>query len=1071
MIQLLMTSVLKASEIPGYIGQQHFRLQDDRELSQLIRVTEDLKMEVARIDQSRSQFEGQLRILENERNNRLQSMNEIQHQIDSLKSNLRTIEASLAELNKSPEANKVQIQAMLAQKNEASQSIQDKGREYGVLKLDLGNINVRLEQVRMDYNVLLKRSQESSLRLNAAARNRDSYRDDLIASIQFINREGANRGQNDGSTDGLRLAQNLGQNSGRRDGDNDGYREGLQSGQARDYRLGSDVGERDGSARARIDGQRDGTIAGVKSANSAIGVKEGEIAGIKRGNESNAAATGTAQGKKAGMERAVSSGSLKGFEIGEKETVNKYESSDLKTVNVNGAFAGSFQRRSPDYPGEFEGSSFNPNVFKNRDVLKMAFVDGYRQQYHEYTRYEFLRRIDAEYNASYDNRYAINFDLAFNRQYPESFEQGKKIADAHAYNRDYPVIKGQAYQLAYEQTSQNPGRSTEEYKQSYKTSELKAYNEKYEQIRAAYFNQFELEVFNENIAAQTEVYRQKRIKEVDTVYSSNAVLSFVNSEMYDGGISGIAKFDGIFQPGETTLHTVTLKNFGHKSALNVSLQLDNGSVVLLPEVAARSEVVIKGAGSSKISQNAGIGSTIKTSLRIIAPLTTNDPIEAKHFESIAGGILKNADSKSSVVKYPLSLTALNLTSPLIKGVVSKLSIGLINQSKRLHTGELKIHVIANSQSNIITREFDTLSSIQSSAQLIGAEVLVTNDADIYRDLSFSATISQNGVVLGVLGSDLVTKAKAQYLDKPKAAVLVFNSDKNEKFMLDALSLLGGAEKVSVLDLSLTSLNAPILTKGLDQKVLVIVDDQLGTNIKSLNGFVAKSKSSSFVFVDEDKTSLKNALLITSLKDAQRIPWNKKMISFTNPHRAEGVVKSSALFQSSFNDLEIDLPLAFNLTLTASDLLAKFKTEINRNTFFTPSQSIKMFSLKALAEVLCINKAYDESGGLFSRNKKWASMIGNDATLFINVLKSATAGDVNEAKLSTILPAIAVNDAVSKAMSSADGISKAMLQKIQNATNDVFDNMEGQFKKRLKNLDSDLYNKAYEKAYIHRPFAI
>jgi hypothetical protein len=125
----------------------------------------------------------------------------------------------------------------------------------------------------------------------------------------------------------------------------------------------------------------------------------------------------------------------------------------------------------------------------------------------------------------------------------------------------------------------------------------------------------------------------------------------------------------------------------------------------------------------------------------------------------------------------------------------------------------------------------------------------------------------------------------------------------------------------------------------------------------------------------------------------------------------------------------------------------------------------------MAEVLCINKAYEASGGVFSRDKKWAEMIGNDKTLFINVLKDASSGDVTEAKLSTVLPAIAVKDTLSNAMSSAEGISSAMVQKIQNATDKVLDNMEEGFKKSLKKFNKDLYNRAYEQASIHRPFEI
>lgn len=99
------------------------------------------------------------------------------------------------------------------------------------------------------------------------------------------------------------------------------------------------------------------------------------------------------------------------------------------------------------------------------------------------------------------------------------------------------------------------------------------------------------------------------------------------------------------------------------------------------------------------------------------------------------------------------------------------------------------------------------------------------------------------------------------------------------------------------------------------------------------------------------------------------------------------------------------------------------------------------------------------------------MIGDDATLFINVLKSASNGEVTEAKLSTVLPAIALKDTLSNAMARADGISRPMMPKIHNATNKVLDNMEDGFKKSLKNFNKDLYNKAYDQASIHRPFFI
>lgn len=1064
-------SLAIAGEIPGYIGQQSFRLQDDRELNDLTRRTEELKVELARIDQSRDQVAGQVQAMERQKNEHVERMSALQKDIDATKATKVTLEAKLAELNKTPEVNKDQISAVVAQIAAADQAILDKSKQYGALKIELGPLNVRLDQIRADYAVVLKRSQDAGIRLQNAARERESYRQDLIASIQFVNREGASRGQVDGSNDGTALSRRLGYDIGNRDGETDGYNQGTSDGQDRWYKRGADQGERDGSARARLDGERDGTNEGTRSGNSNAGNREGTIAGNKRADASNAATVGMDQGKKAGMERAVRTGSSRGQDIGQKETVLKYETGDLNSVNVNGPFAGSFSRRSPGYPGDFNGPSFNPNVFNNKEVLKKAYADGYVFQYREFTRYEFLRRIDADYNANYDNGYSRTYDQAANREYPEYYDRGRKEADERAYSRDYPVVKAQAFRVAFDRADANPARSSLEYKSSYKSSELSAYNERYEQIRRANFDRLELETFNANIAAQTEIYRQKRIGEVSAVYNNNAVLAFVSSEMVDGGVSGIAKLDGVFQPGESTIHSVTLRNFGMKTAQNVSVALDNGSLVKLPEIAARSLVVVKGAALSKIAGNASIGSTARSSLRVVSPLTSKDAVEALHFDEIDGGVLKSADQKAVRVAYPLALSGLALNSQLLKGVANKLSIAVTNNSKRAHAGELKVQLQVNSQSSIITKEFGILSSIQSSAQLSDAEVLVTSESDVYRDLSFSAVISQNGVTLGVLGSDLITMAKAQYLEKAGKPVLVANSERNLRALLDALSNVNGSENVSVLDLSLATLNSQVIANGLDQKVLLIVDDENGTNIKSLNSFVGKSKSSTFVFIDENATGLKNALSIGSSKDAQKLLWGKQTVAFTNPHRADGVVKSSAMIQSSLNNFANDMALARDLTLSANELVARMRSEINRNTFFTPNNTVKMFSLKALSEVLCINKAYDESGSIFSRDKKWVEMIGNDGSLFINVLKAASQGDVTEASLSTVLPAIALKDTLSNAMSNSEIVYRLMMQKITSATNKVLEKMEDDFKKSLKKFNKDLYNKAYEQASIHRPFFI
>ena len=95
------------------------------------------------------------------------------------------------------------------------------------------------------------------------------------------------------------------------------------------------------------------------------------------------------------------------------------------------------------------------------------------------------------------------------------------------------------------------------------------------------------------------------------------------------------------------------------------------------------------------------------------------------------------------------------------------------------------------------------------------------------------------------------------------------------------------------------------------------------------------------------------------------------------------------------------------------------------------------------------------------------MIEEDTTLFLQQLKTASKGDVVVSKLPVILSAIAMKDTLENAMFDRDG----MKLKIRSTTNGVLDDMEDSFKKKLKKDFKELYNKAYDNAPLHRPFAI
>lgn len=1058
-----------AADIPGYIGIQTFKLHDDPDLSNLNRRADEAKVELARAEEYRAQIDHQADVIQRDINTIKGRMETIAREVEGLQAQKKQSMAVLEELKKNEAANAEAIKTTQNIIDGLQAQIQEKNKQAGAMKLEIAPLTTRLEQVRADGALAARRAEDARIRLANAQRAQRDYRQELISSIQYINREGARVGQNDGGNDGANLARRMGGEKGSRDGQNDGHNEGTAAGQDRYYKRGAEQGERDGAARARLDGQRDGTAEGTIAGNTNAANREGRAAGIARADKSDAAAIGIAQGKKAGFERAVTTGQVDGRNIGESETTKKMENSTLDQKQLNGAFAGTFSRQSPGYPGDFNGPAYNPNVFQSKEILRRAYADGYNFNYREYTRYEFSRRIEGEYNAAYDSSYNNAYNIAVNREYPAHYDQGRREADARAYGRDYPVIKAEAFRIAFERMDSNPNRNSEEFKRTYRQSEANAYAERYEDIRSENFDRVELETFKGNIAEQTEIYRQKRIAEVTAIYNNNAVLKFVSSDMLDAGLSGVAALDGIFQPGERTVHTITVKNFGFKEAQNVSVQIDGGALVKVPAIPARSEVTVIAAAEGKV--NSGLGATHRTNLRVQSALNTKDAVEGRHFDRIQNATLKEADQKAVRVAFPIALGGMSLEGQLLKGQKNKLKLTLTNNSKRAYKGNLKIKLVTNSQTGIIAKDFNDLTELSGSVGLSDAEVLVTSENDVYRDLAISASIEQNGVKIGELSSDFITMAKAQFLDKGKLPVLVANSDAHLRELLDALSAVGGTEKVAVLDLSLAALNAGTLANGLSGKVLLVVDDVNGSSLRSLNAFIGKSKSSTFIMIDEHAAGLKNAQSLGSLKDAAKLNLDKRLLIFTNQHRAAGVLKSSVFMQSSLRNFTNDLELAQTLTLTAPEMLAELKAKVSPASFSTPNQTIKIYSLKALAEVLNINVAYDESGGIFNRDRKWPDMLEKDGTLFMNQLRAASKGDVVESKLPYVLAALAMKDTISSAMDRGDGIWREMKLKIRNTTNGVLNDMEDDFIKSFRKNFKDLASRANAQLELHRPFYI
>jgi hypothetical protein len=316
-------------------------------------------------------------------------------------------------------------------------------------------------------------------------------------------------------------------------------------------------------------------------------------------------------------------------------------------------------------------------------------------------------------------------------------------------------------------------------------------------------------------------------------------------------------------------------------------------------------------------------------------------------------------------------------------------------------------------------------------------------------------------------------AKASFQNKPGTPVIVANSDSNVNVLLDTITDLGGAENVSILDLSLSSLNAATLASGLTQKAVVVLDNSSEANIKSLSNFIAKSNLSSFVLIDDNNQSLNNAVALPSMAFAQSVLLGSRLVYMTNNLLVAGNIGSASLIQSSRDLMLNDLEFAKKLVMSPAEMVAKMKTDVTRDSYQVQNNLIRAYTLKTLGQILNINVAYDRSGGIFSKDKKFIAMIDSDASNYINTLKTASNVPANEQNIGTILSAIAMGDVLGNVTFYAAAIysprSEKMTSKVKTTVKKIVDNTETQYRNNLKKFDKALYNTAYSNVLVHRPF--
>ena len=941
------------------------------------------------------------------------------------------------------------------------------------------SINVQKKQIKNENtkkNPLDNKSSKLSTALNDASKQRNRYRTNLIDRILEINSYGADQGTNAGDSDGFYISDQ----QGKLYGNQDGQRDGEDLGRNRDYGLGETEGRKVGLKRAETDGEVDGTREGKKRGNEEAATREGTNAGGIRADNSNADTVGTGQGNDAGMTRAINTGNNIGTPQGENQAIEEREGQTLSNKEIQGDFAGTFSRNTPDYPGPSHNSynTSESNKFV-RNVVRLAYLDGYETSYLNRSRTTYYNTISQNYNDAYDRSERESLD----QFYQDSFDQGHSYGDDAAYNDNYQSFRRQYYESARIYNEMNPDRGSSEYKSTYDFSEKNAFDKEYERIRRENYNTAENRTFDANIAAQTKKFRLKRHSEVSNIYDNFAVLKFVSRSLIDSGIHGIAKKDGVFQPGESIVSNVTLINYGKKSANNVTIEID-GSNVVISNISPLSTTTIVGAVKSNLP-NANIGDRVKTNMTMNYSLKSQDKrIEGRNFESIGSNTV-GTERQSIKISYPLNVSNLTTNGQLILNEQNGLGITVDNNSNRAYTGPINIEIDVNSSNNVMTKNFSTVMNINRSgnANLNDAEVNITDDRDLYRHLFFRVTISKNGVTLGILENPLSAMVKAEFIDRGDAPVLIVNSDQTTNDLLDIVSELGGPTEVSVLDTSLRQRNKTHLENGLDNKTIMVLDPGDGSISLNLGAVVHMSTNSSFLAISEENNGLSMIERLSQFNDSTKLEMKisnigeKVRVVETNEHMIKNLRSSSTVMEANMSNYASMLPVITLMKMNTKDHINLVRKNIDRNRFFNTNveetQLIQSLNIKMLEEIMRFNTAYKKSkGGIFGwgHDDKWLEMMKNDKSLIINQLNEMVKNEsINESNANLFLLAKASVFTLDNGLNAYRPLKDEVHSSISRVVEKVRREMNRIANEQLTQYDRDLHRRAVTNNSYYTPF--
>lgn len=766
----------------AYIGNPSFSLDEDYDYRSLREDMERAKLNAERTDHRAREATANLRNqrlnLEENQRKLIQIPGEISvadQRIQTLQAQINTLQMEnvkiqealvqaqaandqnvIKELNSKAQQNAQQINENQNQIAKANQRIQELNRALSDLQRDIPTLEQSVRGMVGELNHIEAEVRRQREQAHRAISDFERFARDLEIDIERYNNAGANDGENDGHRDGSDTAYSMGPAAGQEDGRNDGLNDGTSAGRQRDYNNGQSLGLTEGRKDGISKGTQEGKHQGIVQALTEVGTREGIAAGADKAQKSDADKVGSQQGTAAGLSRASATGKVNGIKLANEQGLTAHESGNLHKVELNGAYSGLFSRSIPHLPTNFKGRNHSPSPSYGREILRRAFLDGYEATYAYSVVAEFERLIGSIYNSAYDSSYRASYDSAVAQTYRDSYDKGYNDGYNAIYPNQFEQSRKAQYAVSYKETLNNPDRGSGVYKESFKSNEETTYKNKYEEIRADKFAVVELDTFNKNIAQRTEEFRQRRALEVEDLFTKHPVLAFVSSDIHDGGVDGITKSDGVYQPGETIAHSVTIKNFGKQPMNDLTIISSTGQSQKLPQIPAESEVTIKGAIVSTIDPKTEQRQKHLTAIRIKAPRTSQDSLQAVHYQNAAENLLVNSDAKQVNVLYPIYVSGVeNHFDSLRINQVQTLKLSLMNFSDIIYR-DIDVEMVSNASTDIFIRKFAQIPEVNSGLELQDSRIMPER-FDFGRTIEVRGVLKHNGVTLGVLEKPILFK--------------------------------------------------------------------------------------------------------------------------------------------------------------------------------------------------------------------------------------------------------------------------------------------------------------------------